>query len=101
MVVIWLMESEINKLALMSALIRIMFSAAEAVWSELAQLNLCCTTVCSADKTRKASQCLCLNVRPMAAKYLRLFQMGNFHKFSWGIFTNFYFQLARRYKAIF
>lgn len=85
MVVIWLMESEINKLALMSALIRIMFSAAEAVRSELAQLSLCCTTVCSTEKTRKASQCLCLNARPMAAKYLRLFQMGNFHKFLFSV----------------
>lgn len=80
MVVMQWRESEINKLALMSALIRILFSAAEAEWSGTAQLWLCCTTACGVDKTRETSQCLALKV---GRRYWRLFQMC-----SLGIWTN-------------
>lgn len=68
----------------MSTLIRILFSAAEVVWSEVAQLCLCCTTACSADKTRKTLQCLCLKARFHGSKIFETIPdvlMGNFHKF--------------------
>lgn len=68
----------------MSALIRNLFSAAKIVWSELAQLCLYCATACSADKTSKTLQCLCLKASSYGSKIFEAIPdvlMGNFHKF--------------------
>lgn len=81
MVVIQWRESEINKLALMSALIRILFSAAEAEWSGTAQLCPCCTTARGADKSRKTSWCLALKAGSKILEAIPDVLIGNFNKF--------------------
>lgn len=81
MIVIQQRESEINKLALMSALIRILFSAAEAEWSGTAQLCLCCATARGADKTRETSQCLALKFGSKILEAVPDVLIGNLNKF--------------------
>lgn len=65
----------------MSALIRILFSAAGAEWSGTAQLWPCCTTAHGADKTRETSQCLALKFGSKILETIPDVLTGNLNKF--------------------